>query len=220
MDKEQKMRLVMQRLETRYPEAVCSLEHTAPLELMISTQLSAQCTDKRVNMVTKDLFKKYKTIDDYADADIAELENDIRPTGFYRNKARNIKRMAIKLREKYNYVFPDSLDELMKLDGVGRKTGNLFLGEIKGIPGIVVDTHVGRISRRLGFTENDDPAKTEKDLQKITAVENWIKLGHLFILFGREICSARKPDCEKCFLNDICRYYSDKKKAPSLCPHS
>jgi endonuclease III len=210
MDKKAKMRFVLEKLEERYPDAVCSLEFRDPLELMVSTQLSAQCTDKRVNMVTKELFRKYRTLDDYADAKLSELEEDIRATGFFRNKAKNIKNMAIKLREEYYGRFPDNLEELMKLAGVGRKTGNLFLSEVNGIPGIVVDTHVKRISNRLGFTKHQDPDKIEKDLNKITDKDAWIKLGHLIISFGRDICNARNPKCELCFFKGICVYYDEK----------
>lgn len=206
-----KMRSILKELRIRYPDAVCSLDFIDPLELMVSTQLSAQCTDKRVNIVTKDLFKKYKGVDDYADADIKELENDIRSTGLYKNKAKNIKSMAKKLRSEYQNRFPDDLSELMKFDGVGRKTGNLFLSVVYKIPGIVVDTHVKRISKRLGFTDEVDPEKIEYRLNNITEVKNWIDLGHLFISFGREICDAKKPRCDICGFKDICRFFLEKK---------
>lgn len=215
MKKEDKLEYILDELRKRYPQAACSLRHHDQLQLMVSTQLSAQCTDRMVNIVTRELFKKYRSVDDFADADINVLEQDIKPTGFYKNKARNIKNMAVKLRDQYNYTFPAQLDELMKLDGVGRKTGNLFLSEAHGIPGIVVDTHVKRISKRLGLTLNDDPEKIEYDLQKITPKESWIELGHLIITFGRDICDAKKPKCESCCFTNICDYYKNTQKKAS-----
>lgn len=212
---EEKLAYILDELKIRYPRAACALSHRDQLQLMVSTQLSAQCTDKMVNKVTKELYKKYKTVDDFADADINELEQDIKPTGFYKNKAKNIKNMARKLRDQYGYTFPRDLDELMKLDGVGRKTGNLFLSEAYGIPGIVVDTHVKRISKRLGLTNNTDPEKIEFDLQRITPKDRWIELGHLIITFGREICDAKKPKCDSCRFTDICDHYINAQKKAS-----
>jgi endonuclease III len=206
-----KIRYIFSILLDKYPDAVCTLEQTDPMQLMVSIQLSAQCTDKMVNIVTKELFKRYKTIGDYADADLKELESYIRPTGFYRNKAKNIRNLAVKLRDKYNGIFPDTLEEMLKLDGVGRKTGNLFLSEFYKLPGMVVDTHVKRISRRLGLTKSDDPEKIEYDLRNNTEKKNWSALGHLIIYFGRDICKARRPECGRCSFKDICEYYKDIK---------
>ena len=196
--------IILQRLKEAYPESHCSLVHKSPHELLISTILSAQCTDKRVNQVTPGLFKKYPTPLAFAEADIDELKNDIRSTGFYNNKAKAIKESMWDIVDKYDGTIPNTLEELVSLKGVGRKTANVVLGDAFGIPGIVVDTHVKRISRLLGLTKNSDPVKIEQDLMQLFLPEQWTVLGHLMIDHGRAVCIARRPKCSQCFLNDIC----------------
>lgn len=191
-------------LNEHYPDVKCSLNFDNALELLVATQLAAQCTDKRVNIVTEDLFKKNKNVADYANADLSELEETIKPTGFYRNKAKNIKACCQMLIDKYDGVVPDGIDALLELPGVGRKTANVILGEAYGIPGMVVDTHVGRLSRRLGLTKNTDPTKVEMDIMKILPSDRWNKFSHLMIEHGRNTCKSRKPNCDNCFLNELC----------------
>ena len=193
-------------LKTTYPGVKTQLRHRNPFELLIATILSAQCTDKQVNGVTKDLFKKLKTPDDFARASQKTVEKLIHSTGFFRNKAKNIRNCAICLIEKYKGNVPQTLDELVTLPGVGRKTANVVLGAAFNIPGIVVDTHVARISKRLGLTENSDPVKIEFDLMKIIPKNEWNDFCLHLIYFGRAICSARKPACPTCPLYDLCEY--------------
>ena len=195
---------IFQRLQTQYPNSKCSLVFKQPHELLVATILSAQCTDKRVNQVTPSLFNKYPTVEAFADADIDELKNDIRSTGFYNNKANAIKESMQNIIGKYNGKIPNTLENLVKLKGVGRKTANVVLGDTFGIPGIVVDTHVKRISRLLGLTKNSDPEKIEHDLMQLFSPSHWTQLGHLMIDHGRAICIARCPKCHQCFLKDIC----------------
>ncbi len=196
---------IAQRLARAYPDAHCSLDHKSPLQLLIATILSAQCTDERVNIVTKSLFRKYRTPKDYADAPIAELEEDIRTTGFYRNKAKNIKACCRKLIEDHHGEVPQTLEELVELPGVGRKTANVVLGVAFGkAVGVVVDTHVTRLSRRLGMTKATDPVKIEADLMAELPRSQWIAISHRMIYHGRAVCNARKPDCEHCTLSSIC----------------
>ena len=185
-------------------EYICYLNHNTPWQLLIAVMLSAQCTDARVNIVTKDLFVKYDTLEKFAEADLEELEEDIRSTGFYHNKAKNIIACTRALLEKHNGEVPRSLEELTALAGVGRKTANVIRGNVYHDPSIVVDTHVKRISKRLGFTENDDPTKVEMDLMKVLPKDHWILYNIQIITFGRQICSARSPKCAECFLSDIC----------------
>ena len=191
-------------LDEHYPDVKCSLNFNNPLELLVATQLAAQCTDKRVNIVTEDLFKKYRNTADYANAELPELEDDIKPTGFFRNKAKNIKACCEMLIDKYGGVVPNEMDALLELPGVGRKTANVILGEAYGIPGMVVDTHAGRLSRRFGLTKNTDPTKVEMDIMKILPAERWNKFSHLMIEHGRNTCKSRKPDCDNCFLSELC----------------
>ncbi len=192
-------------LKKTYPQAKCALEHSDPLQLLIATILSAQCTDVRVNIVTKTLFKKYKSAKDWADAPIGEIEQDIKSTGFYRNKALNIKNACKKIVDEYNNKVPNTMDELLKLNGVGRKTANVVLGNAFGVPGIVCDTHVLRLSRRLELSANaDNPEKLEFDLMEIVPKENWTLFSHLLIFHGRNICQARKPDCPNCPIAKNC----------------
>lgn len=206
VDKNLKQRAaeIFHRLQNRYPDSRCSLVFQQPHELLVSTILSAQCTDKRVNQVTPALFKKYPSPKAFAEADIEELKEAIRSTGFYNNKAKAIKESMQDIVAKYNGHIPDTLEELIKLKGVGRKTANVVLGDAFGKPGIVVDTHVKRITRLLGLTKNSDPVKIERDLMQLFPPEQWTALGHLMIDHGRAICIARRPKCAECFLNDIC----------------
>jgi len=196
---------VATRLKAEYPDAGTELDWKNPLELLVATMLSAQTTDVQVNRVTQRLFAKYCTAEDYAHADPTELEEDIRPTGFYRNKARSLRNMAGALVEEHGGEVPGTMQELVALPGVGRKTANVVLGNAFGVDeGIVVDTHVRRLSGRLGLTENKDPVKVEQDLMKIVPEADWTVFSHLLILHGRRTCKARKPDCPNCVLNDIC----------------
>ncbi len=211
MNKKQRVVEILRVLDELYPNAECSLEYDNPLQLLISTQLAAQCTDARVNMVAKDLYKKYQTAKDFANADLSELEQDIRSTGFYRNKAKNIIACCKQLVEKYDGKIPDNMVELLQLPGVGRKTANLVLYEIYGVQGVVVDTHAKRLSNHLGLTKNEDPEKIEYDLQKIVPKERWADFCHRLVFHGREVCNARKPDCENCKINSLCDRYKKIK---------
>ena len=196
---------VTARLKAEYPDARTELDWSNPLELLVATILSAQTTDVQVNRVTESLFAKYRTAEDYADSNPEELEEDIRPTGFYRNKARSLRGMANALVEEHGGEVPSTMSELVALPGVGRKTANVVLGNAFGInEGIVVDTHVRRVSDRLGLTEGSDPAKIEQELMRLVPEEDWTIFSHLLILHGRRTCKARKPDCPNCILNDIC----------------
>ena len=191
-------------LKKTYPNAKTALNYKNPLQLLISTILSAQCTDVRVNMVTKDLFKKYKSAADWAKADIKQIESDIKTTGFYHNKAVSIKGACTAIAEKFDGMLPDSMDELVGLPGVGRKTANVVLGNAFGKPALACDTHVIRLSRRLGLSENNDPVKLEFDLAEIVPKKNWTMFSHVLILHGRKYCRARKPDCENCPISEYC----------------
>jgi endonuclease-3 len=205
IDEQTEVLKVIELLEKEYPEARIALSFTDPLELLIATILSAQCTDERVNTVTKMLFKKYRKAEDYANADLKELEHDIRSTGFYRNKARNIKNAAQMLVEKFNSKVPKTMNEMLELSGVARKTANIVLSNaFNVVEGIAVDTHVRRVSRRLGLTKNEDPNKIEEDLMKIVPKDKWMRITDLLIFLGRKVCTAKKPKCEVCVLNDVC----------------
>jgi endonuclease-3 len=196
---------VIVRLKTEYPDARTELDWSNPLELLVATILSAQTTDVQVNRVTESLFSKYRTAEDYADSTPDELEEDIRPTGFYRNKARSLRGMASALVEEHGGEVPRTMSELVALPGVGRKTANVVLGNAFGVnEGIVVDTHVRRVSGRLGLTESRDPVKIEQELMRLVPEVDWTIFSHLLILHGRRTCKARKPDCPNCILNDIC----------------
>ena len=195
----------MQLLEKEYPDAKIALNYTNPLELLVATILSAQCTDDRVNAVTRELFKKYTKPSDYATANITELERDVRSTGFYHNKAKNIQKTNQILAEKYNNQVPKTMEELLELPGVARKTANIVLyGAYGTIAGIAVDTHVRRLSQRLGLTENEDQNKIEQDLMQLIPKEKWMRLTDLLIFHGRRSCIAKKPRCEACVLKKIC----------------
>jgi len=211
MKTNKKIERIIHFLKRRYPSSKTALVSNNPFQLLIATILSAQCTDERVNKVTPALFKRFKTPKDFAEADIREIEDYIKSTGFYHNKAKNIKECCKILVEKYNGELPGDIDELVKLPGIGRKTANVVLGNGFGIAsGIVVDTHVLRVAQRLGLSRSSDPLKVEEDLIKIVPKEYWIEFSNSMILFGREICSARSPACERCELYDVCEY-PDKK---------
>ena len=196
---------VTARLKAEYPDARTELDWSNPLELLVATILSAQTTDVQVNRVTESLFAKYRTAEDYADSNPEELEENIRPTGFYRNKARSLRGMANALVEKHAGEVPRTMSELVALPGVGRKTANVVLGNAFGTnEGIVVDTHVRRVSGRLGLTESSDPVNIEQELMEVVPEEDRTIFSHLLILHGRRTCKARKPDCPNCILNDIC----------------
>jgi endonuclease-3 len=197
--------IIYERLIAAYPDAHCALDFSTPFQLLIATILSAQCTDKRVNMVTPALFKRYPTPEALANANVEELEEMIKSTGFFRNKSKSLIGMATAVSSSHGGVIPDEMDLLVKLPGVGRKTANVVLGNAYDKnEGVVVDTHVGRVSKRLGLTRQTDPVKVEQDLIKLFPRERWTLLAHLFIEHGRQICEARRPKCEVCFLNDIC----------------
>lgn len=198
--------------ETYTREYKCYLDHESPEQLLIATMLSAQCTDARVNIVTKDLFVKYPDMEAFAGAELHELEQDIKSTGFYHNKAKNLIGCAKKIVEEYGGKVPESMEALVSLPGVGRKTANVIRGNIFHEPSIVVDTHVKRISRRLGLTGEDDPGKIEYDLMRVLPKDHWILYNIQIITFGRQICFARSPKCEDCFLTKYCREYGEKKK--------
>ncbi len=200
----QRVKKILPVLERMYPDAKTALNFTNPLELLIATILSAQCTDVRVNMVTKDLFRKYKSTADWARADIKEIESDIKSTGFYRNKAINIKGACTEILERFGGKVPGTMEELTTLPGVGRKTANVVLGNVFGTPAIACDTHVIRLSRRLGLSENSDAVKLEFDLAEIVPKKNWTMFSHLLIFHGRNVCRARKPDCENCPISKYC----------------
>ncbi|MGD6809584.1 MAG: endonuclease III [Candidatus Bathyarchaeia archaeon] len=196
---------IIELLEKQYPNAKTALNYTNPLEILVATMLSAQTTDERVNTVTQNLFKKYKTAQDYANVDIKELEQDIRSTGFYHNKARNLQNCCKMLIEKFNSEVPKTMPELLELPGVARKTANIVLYNAYGIvEGIAVDTHVRRLAQRLGLADTDNPDKIEQELMQITPKENWMQLTDLLIFHGRQVCDAKKPKCEACVLNQIC----------------
>ncbi|MFC1577105.1 endonuclease III [Candidatus Omnitrophota bacterium] len=199
------VRIIRELLKKEYPDAKTALDHSNPLELLVATILSAQCTDKRVNIVTEALFKKYRTVDDYAKADPKVFEQDIRSTGFYKSKAKNIIAAAQKIARDFGGNIPNSMEELIKLPGVARKTANIVLFTAFGkIEGIAVDTHVRRLSQRLGFTRNNDPEKIEQDLMKWLERKDWGDFSHLLIEHGRKICNAKRPGCLECALQKLC----------------
>ncbi len=200
---------LLERLDALYPEAACSLDYEDPLELLISTQLAAQCTDARVNLVTPALFAKYPDCRAFAEADQAELEEYIKSTGFYRNKAKNIISCCRTILEQYNGLVPDTMEALTSLAGVGRKTANLVLGDAFGKPAVVVDTHAIRLTNRIGLTVQQDPTKIEDDLRAILPPDRSNRFCHQLVLHGRAVCPARKPRCQDCTLRDLCRYASE-----------
>ncbi len=196
---------IITRLRERYPDAHCELAYDTPHQLLVATILSAQCTDKRVNQVTPQLFLAYPTVADFAAADRAELEEAIRSTGFYRQKAKYIQESSQTILHQFGGEVPGDMDELLTLNGVARKTANVVLGEIFDVAdGVTVDTHVKRLAKRLGLTAQTDPARVEKDLMVVIPADSWIEISHLLIFHGRRCCYARKPDCANCPLNDRC----------------
>ena len=196
---------LLRRLERAYPDARCALEHRSPLELLVATILSAQCTDARVNLVTPELFRRYPTAADYARAPRADLEDAIRSTGFFRNKAKSLQGLGAALVERHGGVVPDSMAELVALPGVGRKTANVVLGNAFGRnEGVVVDTHVARLSKRLGLTRQTDPVRIERDLIEVVPRDRWALWAHLLIFHGRRVCKAPRPRCAECVLADLC----------------
>jgi endonuclease-3 len=208
--KPQRVSAILQKLDEAYPNVTCALEHHTPFQLLISTILSAQCTDERVNQVTKTLFVKYRTPKDFAYANPAELEQDIRPTGFFRNKTKSIIGAGKKIVEEFAGEVPRTMDELLTLPGVARKTANVVLGTAFGIAvGVVVDTHVIRLSNRLDLSRNTDPKKIEQDLMQVIPPEKWVLFSHQLIWHGRKVCQARKPRCAECNLERLC-YAKDK----------
>lgn len=208
----QRAKAIFRKLGQLYPDAECALIHDSPFQLLIATILSAQCTDVRVNIVTPALFRRFPDARSFADAKLADIEELIRSTGFFRNKAKNIQSLCMTLVEQFDGQVPNTLDELVKLPGVGRKTANVVLGNGFNIPGITVDTHVGRLSRRMGFTKNTDAVKVEHDLMAIWLKNDWTMFSHRMIFHGRQVCSARKPNCEGCTLKDVCPQIGIPKK--------
>lgn len=207
MISEERKNEILEGLAGEYGRASCTLDYAGPVHLLVATQLSAQCTDERVNKVTPALFERFPKAEDFMNADIRELENMIRSTGFFRNKAKNIKGCCKMIVEEFGGRVPDNMEDMLRLPGVGRKTANVVLGEIYGIPGIIVDTHAGRLARRMGFTKEKDPAKVEKDLMKAIPEDMWTVFSHWMVAHGRAVCKARKPMCGECAIKDSCGYY-------------
>jgi endonuclease-3 len=210
-DLRKRVRKIIEILSKAIPDSGIALKFSNPLELLIATILSAQCTDVKVNQVTADLFKKYRSAKDYAEANLAELEEEVRPTGFYRNKAKSIQGCCQELIKRFGGDVPKTLEELVTLPGVGRKTANVILGNAFGVPGIAVDTHVHRVSRRIGLTKNDDPVKIEFDLMDLVPQKEWTQFSNLLIWHGRRTCVARKPLCGICPIRKWCDYGSKVK---------
>jgi endonuclease-3 len=209
-ERKERLRKLLKLLDKMYPAATCALQHRSPWELLVATILSAQCTDKRVNEVTPGLFAKYPTIEDFANASQDEMAMDLRPTGFFNNKAKSVIGAAKRILSEFHGKVPKTMEELLTVPGAARKTANVVLGTAYGIPsGVVVDTHVQRLSLRLDLTKNVEPVKIEKDLMKILPQDRWILFSHQLILHGRALCIARKPRCAECALDPLC-YAKDK----------
>lgn len=206
MNKKKKTLEIISLLKNEYPDVKCALVYTKPHELLIATRLSAQCTDKRVNMVTPAMFERFPTIEAFANAQVSEIEEYIKSCGLYKTKAKDISEMCKILHEKYDDTVPDTIDELTKLPGVGRKTANLICGDLYGKPALVCDTHVIRLTNRLGLTDSKDAAKVEKQLAEIVPPDEGLMLCHRLVWHGRLVCNARKPECERCRLKHICSY--------------
>lgn len=205
MTKKEKAKIIVELLKKEYPDALCSLEAADPLQLLIATRLSAQCTDARVNLVTPELFEKYPALDDYCNAKVEDIEKIIHSCGFFRAKAKDIIGMAQKIKSDFNGEVPDSIEKLTSLPGVGRKTANLIMGDIYKKPAIVADTHLIRITNLIGFVETKDPYKVELALKKIIEPEESNNFCHRMVLHGRAVCVARKPQCEKCCISEYCK---------------
>lgn len=212
MTRKERALLIIEALEKEYPDAKCSLDYSDPLQLLIATQLSAQCTDARINIVTKELFKKYKSANDFADADYDELCEYIRSAGFYRNKAKNIISCCKRIRDEYGGEVPNTMEELLTLAGTGRKTANLVLGDVFGKPSVVVDTHCIRLANRMGLTTNKEPEKIENDLKKILPPDKSSDFCHRIVKHGRAVCSARRANCDSCCVNEFCKKTGVEKK--------
>lgn len=212
MTKQEIANLAIKELEKIYPDIDCTLTYSKPYELMFAARLAAQCTDARVNIVTKTLFVKYPDLQAFANANLEELEQDVRPCGFYHTKAKSLKEMARQILEDFGGELPDNMDDLLKLHGIGRKTANLVMGDIYKKPAVVTDTHCIRITGRLGLTEHKEPPKVEKDLKELLPPEISSHFCHQTVQFGRDVCRARAPKCWECPLNYFCRYYADMKK--------
>lgn len=217
MTKKERVALLLELMDKEYPDVKCSLDYSNPLEMLIATQLSAQCTDARVNIVTKDLFARYNTVDDYADADLYELMDIIKSVGFYKNKAKNIIKCCQRLREVYNGQVPDTMEDLTSLAGTGRKTANLVLGDIFGKSAVVVDTHCIRLSNRIGLTTQQDPVKIEFELKKIIPPDKQLRLCHQFVYHGRALCRARNPLCDQCPIKPACKMANTKSRKENKC---
>lgn len=205
MTKKERVLKLRELLDKAYPDVKCSLNYTTPLEMLIATQMSAQCTDARVNIITETLFKKYRNAEDFANADYDELCEDIKSAGFYRNKAKNIILCCQRLIDVYGGEVPDTMEDLTSLAGTGRKTANLVLGDIFGKPAVVVDTHCKRIAKRIGLTTNDDPTKVEMDLKKIVPSDYQLRMCHQFVAHGRAVYTARNPKCAVCPIKEVCK---------------
>lgn len=210
-DKERAL-MAVEALKAEYPDAICSLVYTDPLQLLIATRLAAQCTDARVNMVTPNLFEAYKNVEEFANADVADVEQLIKSCGLYKTKARDIVAMCIALRDNFNGIVPDTIEELISLPGIGRKTANLIIGDIFNKPAVVVDTHCIRITGKLGFHNIKDAVKIEKLLRAVLPPQESNDFCHRLVLHGRAVCTARSPKCELCCMKNFCRYYADKAK--------
>jgi len=210
--KKERAKKIYEKLFQLYPDAHCTLNYRSPFELLIMTILASQCTDERVNQVCKTLFQELKSPQDFIHIGQKQLENRIRPVGFYKNKARHIINTCKLLIEKYDGKIPNTMDDLLQLHGVGRKTANVILGECFNIPGIIVDTHCGRLAQRLGLTSSDNPEKIEKDLMQILPEEKWTLFSHLLVFHGRNICLARNPKCNLCIINKYCSFYKKLNK--------
>ncbi len=212
MTKKDRALKICELLKTEYPEAVCQLNADTPFQLLVATRLSAQCTDARVNLVTPELFKKYPSENELAEAPLEDVESLIHSCGFYHGKARDLIGMAKDIRDKYNGTLPDTIDELTKLPGVGRKTANLILGDVYKLPAVVADTHVIRITNLLGLVNSKDPKKVELELKKILPPEESNDFCHRIVLHGRAVCIARRPKCAECILNSVCKYFIGGQK--------
>lgn len=213
MNKKEKIAEIKTIFNEIYADAQCSLDFTTSHELLVAVQLSAQCTDARVNIVTKVLFEKYKSVEEFANADLEELSEIIRPCGFYNSKAKNIISSSKAIVEQHHGKVPDTMEKLTALAGVGRKTANLILGDVYGLPAVVVDTHCIRLTNRIGLTTNKDPVKIEFDLKKIVPADYQIKFCHQLVHHGRAVCNARKPKCDICRISHLCKYFKGAKKS-------
>lgn len=205
MTKKERAKLLVEGLKKEYPDAICSLVAGNPFELLVATRLSAQCTDARVNLVTPALFNKYRTLDDYVNADVKDIENIIHSCGFYHGKARDIIEIARGVRDRFGGVVPDNIEDLTTLSGVGRKTANLIVGDVYGKPAVVADTHLIRLTNRMGLVDTKDPKKVEMELKKILPPDESNDFCHRAVLHGRAVCTARKANCENCCLNGVCK---------------